>query len=344
MCIFFKIRRLIIFKIVFISFFIFFIFNKTVISKDELGENQIKLNRVNLGGWLFYENRLSLDNSMSCGSCHKKEFAFGDTVRFNKGIHGNLLTRNTISLMNLIATDFFFRDGRINKLESQVSMPIVNPKELDSNFPLVISRLEKDKMFKKMFISAYGSSKIDSARIVNALASFVRTLVTYDSKADSNLNNEKYRSYDSEKLNEVLLSQYSPKVRSAITLCQSCHNKNEFGGHELRNNGLPVLNGDSGLYNTTKLKEDIGKFKVPSLRNVSVTFPYMHDGRYRTLNDVIEYYNSQIPFSDNLDSKLLKDGKPIRLNLNDNEKKELLLFLESLTEQAFLKAPRMSIH
>jgi cytochrome c peroxidase len=289
--------------------------NTKPITKEQLGEK------------LFFDPMLSVDYTVSCASCHKPEFAFADNSPFSKGVNGKLGTRNTPSVMNMSMRDAFFWDGRANTLEAQVVGPIENPIEMNLSFGEAVKRVRNNDAYRKLFFQVYKKLP-DSASIVSAIASFERTLETEDTPNDRWLNDEE---------NAMTASQIRGRelFMGDRTKCFECHFTPDFTADEFRNIGLfdgQKLN-DSGRYKISKKIEDIGKFKVPGLRNVSMTAPYMHNGEFKTLREVVDYYDEPDKFlhtSINRDTVL-----PKKIGLTELEKQDLVAFMEALTDDRF---------
>ncbi|GIV26515.1 MAG: cytochrome-c peroxidase [Bacteroidia bacterium] len=276
-----------------------------------------------LGRALFYETALSRDNSVSCGSCHQHFVAFANAGHtLSHGVDGKLGNRNAPPLFNLNWHPAFMWDGGINHIEVQPIAPITNPVEMDETLDNVVLKLQQKDFYKKLFKEAFGDETINSQRILKALAQFMGAMYSYQSK------------YDMVKQGKA---QFSASEQRGYNLfvqkCSACHTEPLFTDFTYRNNGLsvnPALQ-DSGRMRITGDPNDRNKFKVPSLRNVAVTSPYMHDGRFETLQQVLEHYRSGIVQSSTLDP-LLQNG----ISLTDSEKQDLINFLYTLTDYAFL--------
>jgi len=314
-----------------------------------------------LGRVLFYENMLSLNNSISCGSCHKQQNAFADNVPVSLGYNHQKGTRNAIALANLNMSSNYFWDGRVNSLESQSIMPVENHAEMGiDNLDNVVAKLKTASYYPALFNAAFGSSQITKQGVVYALAQFMRSMHTFNSKFDqgaaSNFSNFTASELNGEKV-----------FRSAQ--CNSCHGGNNLdngglgmdhsmpAGNDWSNEGLDINNPDPGLMNTTGRPSDAGVFKVPSLRNVALSAPYMHDGRFQTLEQVVEHYNSGIQANPTLDSRLMQSNfvtdslgvavshggtAPVRLNLTTQQKADLVAFLGTLTDYSFINDPKFA--
>lgn len=286
-----------------------------------------KLTREQLGEMLFFDPILSEDYSISCASCHKPEFAFADTSAFSVGVHGRLGTRNTPSAMNVLSRETLFWDGRAATLAEQALGPIENPIEMNLSIEEAIGRLNNSK-YKGLFLQVYGSVP-NKDNLGDAIAAFEETLETSDTPNDRWINDEPGG-----------MTEQQLRGRSVFRTkgkCLECHFTPDFTGDEFRSIGL--FNGkeynDSGRYHATHKPEDIGLFKVPGLRNVAVTAPYMHDGSMKTLREVIDYYDQPQKLVPNalIRDSLLREP----LNLTEQEKQDLEEFLHALTDDRFVK-------
>ncbi len=288
--------------------------------------------KFELGRALFYETRLSKDNTISCGSCHQQYVAFAHADHdLSHGFNDAVGVRNSPALFNLTWHSSFMHDGGVNHIEVQPIAPITNPVEMGEELSAVISKLNADPGYKQLFADAYGSEEVSSDKMLKAMAQFMGMLYSYNSKYD------KYkRGEPGGDLRESELRGYSLFVAK----CGSCHKEPLFSDFEFRNNGLkvdPVLN-DSGRAVITLDPKDLYKFKTPSLRNVAVTAPYMHDGRYRTLEECLEHYTSGIRNYTNLDPLLQEYGIP----LESGQRRDIIAFLHTLTDFDFIKDKRFA--
>ena len=285
------------------------------------------ITEITLGEKLFHDPILSADHTISCASCHKPAFAFADTTAFSVGVGGKLGTRNTPSAMNMSMREHFFWDGRAATLEAQVSGPVSNPLEMNLPFTEAVMRVRKHKAYRRMFLHVYKRLP-DSTRVVRALAAFERSLETFNTPNDRWLNDLPKGMSDEQLRGRVLFM-------SNRTRCFDCHFTPDFTADEFRSIGLfngTTLN-DSGRFLITRKPEDMGKFKVPGLRNVAVTAPYMHNGQFKTLREVIDYYNEPNKVVNNA---LNRDTiLPLQLHLTETEKQELESFLKALTDDRF---------
>jgi cytochrome c peroxidase len=283
--------------------------------------------KAELGELLFFDSILSKDRTVSCATCHRPDYAFADTSAVSKGVKGKKGVRNTPTSMNVLLHQTFFWDGRAKSLEEQALAPIENPVEMNLSLDQAITRLKKSKKYNAYFKKIFGTEP-NRENLGIAIAAFERTLETSDSPFD----NWKF-SDDSNAVSEEVKRGFV--LFNGKGKCVQCHFGADLTANEFRNIGLfdgKQLN-DSGRMVVTGKKEDIGKFKTPSLRNAAITAPYMHNGMLKTLDDVIEFYNNTdkvIPNPINKDTILAKP-----LDLTVQEKNDLKAFLISLTDKRF---------
>lgn len=287
-------------------------------------------NKVELGRMLFNEKLLSKNNTISCASCHIPAFAFADTIPFSKGANGASGKRNAPSVMNMASRPYFFYDGRAASLKQQVSFPIEDHLEMDQSFAEACRKIAADPKYNKYFMKIYGVNP-DSTSIRDAIASFEMTLETSDTPFDRWMNG------DSLAMTEEAIRGRKLFMDDSKTKCFLCHFSPDFTGDEFRNIGLydGKIYVDKGRFEITKDSADLGRFKTPGLRNVAVTGPYMHNGMFSTLREVLDYYND--PFKTilhpiNTDSLLRKP-----LGLNESELQDIESFLHALTDDRFSK-------
>lgn len=285
---------------------------------------------VQLGEKLFFEKALSGDQSVSCASCHIPEFAFADTVAFSKGVGGKPGKRNTPSVMNMASRSLMFYDGRAANLIDQVHFPVEDPNEMSFNLTDASVRLNKKPDYKLWFQQVF-NEPANADNIARAIAAYEETLETSNTLFD-NYMRDKQPSMSEAAIRgrEVFMSKKAK--------CFDCHFSPDFTGDEFRNIGLydNVQFTDRGRFDVTKDSSDLGKFKVPGLRNVAVTPPYMHNGMFKTLEEVVEYYDNPSNFVSNpinIDSLLTKP-----LGLTRQEKSDLVTFMNALTDFRFSKA------
>lgn len=307
-------------------------------------ENPITDAGATLGRVLFYDTRLSANNTVSCGSCHQQEHAFSDPRRLSVGFAGKQTDRNSMPLVDLryYARGRFFWDERAGSLEEQVLMPVQNKAEMGQELPRLIDLIAADPEYATLYTSAFGDKKVTATRTAGALSQFVRSLVSYRSKYDKGL--AIVGAIDSAFPNFTAQENRGKGV--FLNRCGNCHlppNQGViFNSQITRNNGVDgnADVSDLGVADVTMDRFQAGLFKSPSLRNIEYTAPYMHDGRFATLSDVIEHYSSGVKAHPNLDPRL--GGAPGRLRMNPDEKVSLLAFLRTLSDPEFIKDPRFS--
>ncbi|MBO9699137.1 MAG: c-type cytochrome [Sporocytophaga sp.] len=289
-------------------------------------DNQLTRERIALGKMLFFDPILSADSSISCGSCHNPAIAFSDMSSLSMGVDGQMGTRNTMPLMNLAWFNSFMWDGGIPSLELQVLAPVTN--HLEMNLPLeeAISRLKKHPVYPSLFKKAYDRDP-DDFSLFRAIAAYERTLISGNSKYDQYFYQKKEIFSESE-INGMNLF-FSDRLH-----CASCHSGINFTNGSFQNTGLYVVYPDQGRYLITGDESDKGKFKVPTLRNVELTAPYMHDGSIATLEEVLEHYLRGGKFNTNKSPHVHYHEE----SLNDQEKKDVINFLKTLTDTSFVNA------
>jgi cytochrome c peroxidase len=309
-------------------------------------DNPLTVEGVKLGRHLFYETRLSGNNTMSCGNCHLQANAFSDPEQFSTGIDGIQGTRQSMVLFNLGWEDRFFWDGRTLTLEEQIFFPVSDPIEMHDTWPNAVSKLQADPAYVALFADAFGTTTIDSVLVSKALAQFLRTLISGNSKFDRFMRGDEALTVEEQlgfqlTLLEGGIPPASPFGQGGAD-CFHCHphGGGRFTDGLLRNNGLDASFTDLGLGGVTGLPQDMGKFKTPSLRNVAVTAPYMHDGRFQTLEEVIDHYDSGGHPSPTIDPnmKFTEGG----LQLTAVKKQQLIAFLHTLTDWEFINDERFS--
>lgn len=319
------------------------------------GDFEIPLNNpltkegVELGRMLFYEKRLSADNRISCSSCHHQDKAFTDGRAFSKGIDNQITDRSSMSLSNLIWTTHFFWDGRAATLEAQALEPIENSVEMNQSLTVTVQKLQAVEVYPSAFFKVFGSTEITSENIGKALAQFMRTLVSSNSRYDQSLL-KLIELTPEEKFGESLFFTHPiPEDNIRGGNCGDCHvniltsGVNE-GFQGFKNNGLDADGSlQNGLFDVTGKGIDKGKFKVPTLRNIAQTAPYMHDGRFATLEDVLDHYNEHVKRNATTDplilagsNNALEPGDEIKLGLTNEEKAAIITFLNTLTDETFI--------
>ena len=295
----------------------------------DFSKNPLTEEGFQLGRHLFYDPILSRDNTISCASCHLQQTGFTHVDHdLSHGIEGKIGTRNSATLMNLAWNTHFMWDGAVNHLEVQPLAPIESEVEMDETLENIVSKLQNNEKYTQMFEKTFGTKKITGQLTLKALAQFVVMLKTANSKYDKVIRKE--ANFTTQEQNGYSLFKQN---------CASCHQEPLFTNNSFENNGLVIdttLN-DFGRMNITNNPKDKLKFKVPTLRNIQFTFPYMHDGRFNTLTEVVKHYNSGIHQSKTLSNQLKKP-----MNLSDNERVDLVAFLKTLTDEEFLFNTRFS--
>ena len=287
---------------------------------------------VELGRRLFEERRLSINNSQSCASCHRSTAAFSDAgKRFSTGAEGVTGTRNAMGLFNLAWKQSFFWDGRAASLREQVLQPIGNPVEMHESMDRVVGKIRD---YAPQFSAAFGSPEIVADRIARALEQFLLSEISGDSKFDRSLEGRAELSAEERRGFELFVTEFDPRRGQRGADCFHCHGGALFSNRGFANNGLPIRAGDVGRLAVTGKENDRGLFAVPSLRNVAVTGPYMHDGRFATLEEVVEHYNSGVSRSETLDPNLAKHPDS-GLGLDEADRRALVAFLKTLTDARF---------
>lgn len=300
---------------------------------------------VYLGRMLFYETALSANNLVSCATCHQQQLAFTDGKRLSTGFDGTLQPRNTMTLANLLWVRNFFWDGRANGLEKQAEIPLTSEHEMGHSLEVAAEKLRTKSVYASRFRDAFGSDSVSKERILKALAQFERTLVSANSRYDKYLLGQ-YQPTASE-LNGIALFYTIPNPAKNIrgAACGHCHSGPKTFVEIFHNNGLDSLTTDPGREKITGQGYDRGRFRVVTLRNIALTAPYMHDGRFNTLEEVITHYNQQIRQSNTLSIFLQNNLNAVNgksLDLTKQEKKDLVAFLHMLTDSSFISDKRFS--
>lgn len=290
--------------------------------------NQLTNSGFALGRKLFYDVRLSRDNSTSCGTCHQSFAAFANADHaLSHGVDSKLGVRNSPALFNLNWNTSFMWDGGVNHIEVQPLAPITNPVEMDETMNNVLAKIGSDPDYKKMYQEAFGSAEVSTERTFKALAQFMGAMVSSNSKYDKYMRKEGGVTLSSSEL--AGLAVFENK-------CATCHPAPLFTDHSFRNAGVkPTSLNDSGRAHITFNPDDLYKFRVPSLRNLSYTQPYLHDGRYATLDQVLDQMEKEIVDAPNLDPAM-KGG----IKLTDQERTDLKAFLKTLDDETFVKDKR----
>ena len=309
-------------------------------------DNPMTAEGVELGRYLFYEKKLSGNNTMSCATCHMPQNSFSDPNQYSTGIDGIQGNRQSMALINMGWEDYFFWDGRKTTLEKQILEPVINPIEMHESWKNAVAKLDQDMNYRNRFFRAFGEGGIDSLKAAKAMAQFIRTLISGQSKFDVMYKYE----------NGMPLTSTEQSIFQTIDVeewagydifksldgadCFHCHNGPLMRVKKFSNNGLlPNAFNDLGRAHVTNNPEDNYKFKVPTLRNIALTAPYMHDGRFANLDEVIEHYSSGIHMSPTIDP-LIEFGSQGGVQLDAQEKYLLKKFLLTLTDNNFINNPK----
>jgi cytochrome c peroxidase len=326
-------------------------------------DNPLIKERVDLGAKLFHDPALSRDGSISCASCHQIKAAFSDTRRYSLGVDNRVGTRQAMPLFNLAWKSSFFWDGRAPSLRAQALFPIQDHAEMDQSLTNLVTKLislpssapkhetrsislsslggegrgeETTRDYPALFTVAFGSPEITAGKIGLALEQFVLTLTSFDSKFDRAMKGEGELSDEEKHGFELFMTEYDPRLNQFGADCFHCHGGSLFQSQTFANNGLDAECADEGRAKITGKPGDKGKFATPSLRNVALTAPYMHDGRFKTLKEVVDHYSTGVKRSPTLDPNIAKhpDGG---LHLSEKDKSALVAFLKTLTDSRFQK-------
>lgn len=289
--------------------------------------NLLTSERIELGRMLFYDPVLSIDSTVSCASCHKQDLAFADDVHISPGVEDRLAARNAPTLTNVVYNPTVLFDGFLETLEKQILVPIQEHAEFAHNIVDISEKLAKDSTYSSMSWRAY-ERKIDPFVITRSISSFERTLISGNSKYDQEVFQKKDVLSKSEKRG---MNLFFDKLE-----CAECHSGFNFTNFSTQNNGLYEVYEDTGRMRATKLEEDRAMFKVPTLRNIELTAPYMHDGSIATLDEVIDHYQSGGK------NHVNKSDKIQPFTLTKREKKDLINFLKCLTDDDFISNPDFS--
>jgi len=292
-----------------------------------LAQNPITREKFELGRLLFYSPVLSSDNTVSCATCHAQTHLFADhNIAVSSGVGGLTGTRNAPAVFNMAWQPHFMWDGGVNHLEMFSIAPITNPVEMNETMLNVINKLNASDYWKKQFKAAFGTSQITDQQLFRALTQYMLMIVSDGSHYDKVKRGQAAFTADQQAGYDLFLQK-----------CASCHKEPLFTDYSFRNNGLDDISADDGRYSITQLESDKGKFKVPTLRNVLLTYPYMHDGRFFTIDQVLEHYSSGVKPNANLDP-LLQNGIP----LTAEERKYLKRFLETLNDYELMSKMELS--
>ena len=328
---------------------------------DYLSKTGVNNDVATLGRVLFYDTRLSVNNSTSCGSCHKQTLAFSDNTEFSQGFDGRKTRRNTLPIQNINGSIMTFNgipsinsqntvnlfwDGRASNLAKMTLMPVANHVEMHmDDLTQLCSKLNATNFYPTLFEKAFGNKNVTSENIALALTGFIQTLQSNNSKFDMSIP----RFTNGQNVAPTPLNAIEQQGLIAFTStynCNQCHhistNGYSDGSTDFVNIGLDMNYTDNGVGELTKKISDNGKFKIPNLRNVALTAPYMHDGRFNTLDEVIEHYSHNIQLHPNLSKSLTVVNGSAQKNISDADKKAIIAFLNTLTDYDFITNPMYS--
>lgn len=307
-------------------------------------DNPMTVEGVELGRKLFYDKQLSRDNSISCASCHSPENAFSDPNQFSEGVDGQIGKRNSMALINLGWQTSFFWDGRAETLEDQILQPVTDPHEMDQSWSTTVSKLSQSTEYNNNFYTVFGVEDFDSTHVVKAIAQFLRTMISGSSKYDVMY---KYQ-------NSIPLTPTEQTIWNNITVqewagmdvffslsggdCLHCHDGALAQVNMFSNNGLDATFDDPGRMIVTGNPNDEGHFKVPTLRNIELTAPYMHDGRFSSLTEVVNHYSSGVVNSPTIDP-MMEFASQGGVQLDAQERQLLITFLKTFTDEGFVNNP-----
>jgi len=294
-------------------------------------KNEVTDKGFELGRKLFYDPILSRDSTISCASCHLQYTGFAHTDHaLSHGIEGRIGTRNAMPIMNLAWTKQFHWDGGVISLETQSINPITNPLEMDNTLVNVLGKLNRSKKYKGLFYNVYSDSLVTTKSLLKVLTQFTVSLVTYNSKYDKVMRHEK----------DIFFTEQEEKGYNLFKRnCGSCHNEPLLTNDSFADNGLPMDSDykDYGRVKITLNPKDSFNFRVPTLRNIEFTYPYMHDGRFKKLKEVLDFYTNG-----RVQRKTVAKQLQNPIVLSDDDKKDVISFLKTLTDKEFLFNPKFS--
>lgn len=308
-------------------------------------DNPTTNNGVYLGRLLFYEPLLSANNKLTCESCHQQKLAFTDGKSFSVGVDNSLTSRSAMSLSNLIWIKNYFWDGRVSSLELQAKFPMTSVHEMGQSLETSAIKLKQNANYPSLFKKAFGSDSITGNEIIKAITQFERTLISCNSKYDQYLQG--HRQLTNEELNGLKLFNQAPQPEKQIrgANCTQCHTTPKTFSNVFHNNGLDSFPKDLGVEIQSGIAADRGRFRVPTLRNIALTAPYMHDGRFKTLEEVLDHYSEHVAQSASL-SVVMQNSSNIvgarSLFLTKTEKENIIAFLKTLTDSSFISDNRFS--
>jgi cytochrome c peroxidase len=293
-----------------------------------------------LGRVLFYDKNVSANNTVACAGCHLQTNGFSDPLTFSKGFEGGLTGRNSMGIINAryYTNGRFFWDERAATLEEQTLLPIQDHVEMGMHLDSLVDKLGRIDYYASLFEDAFGDKAVTSDRVSKALSQFVRSIVSFNSKYDAGRANFPANTPQNQLPDFPNFTAQENRGKTIFFTnggCAPCHGTEAFTARRAENNGLEVTSVDEGVGGFNNNAGDVGKFKVPSLRNIELTAPFMHDGRFATLEEVVEHYNSGVQAHPNLSPPLRMggpNGQPRRLNLSNADKAALVAFLKTLTD------------
>lgn len=300
----------------------------------DLKVNPVTEEGFELGRKLFYERMLSRDSSVSCGSCHQQEAAFIQAGHdFSHGVGNTHGRRNPLPVFNALFYRTFFWDGGVHNLDMVPLNPIENKLEMDEHLDNVLKRLNESVLYRQYFKEAFSVDSISSKEFLQALSQFMAAMISANSRYDKYVRNE----------GGQLTAEELEGLDVFKQKCTSCHATDLFTDGSYRNNGITNdFRFDKGRQEITLNEADKGKFKVPTLRNIEYTDPYMHNGKFKTLEDVLDDYASGIKDNPSLDSVFRREDGPPGIELTDAEKKNIIAFLKTLSDTAFIRDRRFA--
>lgn len=291
----------------------------------QFGDNIYSKTGFELGRRLFFDPMLSRDGTISCASCHRQKDAFADGgAAFSRGVNNGISTRNSPVVFNMAWNKSFMWDGGVNHIEVMPLAPLTNPAEMGENLANIVRKLNNHAEYPTLFKNVFKRDSMDDQQMLWALAQYMSGLISANAKYDQYINGTATLTTD-EQEGLILFRQH----------CASCHSEPLFTDYSFQNNGIDKVFADSGRYRITRNDEDMGKFKVPTLRNVALSGPYMHDGRFKTLDEVLAHYADGVQHSATLSPLLQKNGQP-GLNLSNSEQQKIISFLHTLTDEEFI--------
>ncbi|MCC7245332.1 MAG: c-type cytochrome [Saprospiraceae bacterium] len=300
---------------------------------------------VMLGRMLFYEKAMSKDGSQACADCHRQQHAFSDSLQFSIGVEKLPGKRQAMAVMNLAwHKNGMFWDGRAASVHEQALKPIQDPLEMNEKLDNVVAKLQADKKYRDQFVRAFGSETVTAEKIGLAIEQFEWVMISNNSKFDQYKRGEVALTDSEERGRKLFFTEFDPSGQKKGAECFHCHGGFNFTNDDYMNNGLDAeaSQTDIGKQKVSNDPADKAKFKTPSLRNVALTAPYMHNGRFQTLEQVIDHYNTGVKNSPTVDFLMQYNLQPGGLALSSQDKADLIAFLKTLTDKDFLINPAFS--